>query len=90
MLPQSHTEQILERRLTELGGQLHRAHTVTGLTTTTDGASVTVIGPQGTPASVAARFVSVPMACTASSERPWASIFPGATTRKPSCWPTYG
>ncbi len=57
MLPQSHTEQILERRLTELGGQLHRAHTVTGLTTTTDGASVTVIGPQGTPASVAARFV---------------------------------
>jgi 2-polyprenyl-6-methoxyphenol hydroxylase-like FAD-dependent oxidoreductase len=57
MLPQSHTEQILERRLTELGGQLHRAHTVTGLTTTTDGASVTVTGPQGTPASVAARFV---------------------------------
>ncbi len=57
MLPQSRTEQILEQRLMELGGDVHRLHRVTEVHPESEGASVVVVGPDGTPQEVAARFV---------------------------------
>lgn len=57
MLPQSRTEEILAHRLAELGGHVDRRRTVTGVRTTRDGASVTVVGSDGQTRDVAARFV---------------------------------
>lgn len=57
VLPQSRTEAILEQRLVELGCQVDRRCTATGVHTTRDGASVAVVGPDGETSDVAARFV---------------------------------
>lgn len=57
MLPQSRTEQVLEQRLMELGGEVHRLHQVTEVHPKREGASVIAVGPDGTQQEVAARFV---------------------------------
>jgi 2-polyprenyl-6-methoxyphenol hydroxylase-like FAD-dependent oxidoreductase len=57
MLPQSRTEEILAHRLAELGSHVDRRCTVTGVRTTRDGASVSLVGPDGQTRDVDARFV---------------------------------
>ena len=58
MLSQSRTESILNERLGELGGCVRRPWTATGLESTPDGASVTVVDTAGgTPQIVRARYV---------------------------------
>ena len=47
MLPQSRTEALLAGRLVELGGQVHRRHTVTYVQADACGATVYVTGPTG-------------------------------------------
>lgn len=57
MLPQSRTEALLSGRLTELGGQVHRRHSVTAVRAGADGAEVSLTGPAGQPQRVQARYV---------------------------------
>jgi len=57
MLPQSRTEALLAGRLVELGGQVHRRHTVTDVRADADGATVCVTGPRGELRQVHARYV---------------------------------
>jgi 2-polyprenyl-6-methoxyphenol hydroxylase-like FAD-dependent oxidoreductase len=46
-IPQPRIEHVLEERAVELGAELRRGHTVTGLAQDGDGATVSVTGPQG-------------------------------------------
>jgi 2-polyprenyl-6-methoxyphenol hydroxylase-like FAD-dependent oxidoreductase len=57
MLPQSQTEAILAARLRELGGHVYRPYTATKVARTTDGATLTVTGPDQVAQSVQARYV---------------------------------
>lgn len=57
MLPQPQTEAILSDRLRELGGQAHRPYIATQVTTTPDGAELTVTGPDRVQHSIRARYV---------------------------------
>ncbi len=57
MLPQSRTEALLAGRLVELGGQVHRRHTVTDVRADAGGATVCVTGPTGEFRQVHARYV---------------------------------
>lgn len=57
MLPQSRTEAILAERLAQLGGEVQRPYVVTGVTSSADGAAVTVAGPGGRSETVHARYV---------------------------------
>jgi 2-polyprenyl-6-methoxyphenol hydroxylase-like FAD-dependent oxidoreductase len=57
MLPQSRTEAILGDRLVELGGQVYRPWKADTVTATTNGATVTMVGPQGQRHSIQARYV---------------------------------
>ena len=56
MLPQSSTEALLEARLGELGGNVHRSVKALGATTTRDGATVRVLTTEGEQA-IHARYV---------------------------------
>lgn len=57
MLPQSRTEAILGRRLTELGGQVHRPWKATSVQPCAIGAAVTATEPDGVTARVEASYV---------------------------------
>jgi 2-polyprenyl-6-methoxyphenol hydroxylase-like FAD-dependent oxidoreductase len=56
MVPQSGTEQVLERRAIELGADLARGVEVVGLTQDAEGVRLDVVGPGG-PDTVRARYV---------------------------------
>ena len=56
MVPQSGTEQVLERRARELGADVVRGAEVVGLTQDADGVRLDVLGPEG-PTTVRARYV---------------------------------
>jgi 2-polyprenyl-6-methoxyphenol hydroxylase-like FAD-dependent oxidoreductase len=56
MVPQSGTEQLLERRAVELGAEITRGVEVVGLTQDDDGVRLDVMGPDG-PDTVRARYV---------------------------------
>ena len=56
MVPQNITEQVLEDRLTALGGSVHRGRPVTGVEQDGDGVTVTVEGPDGAPVRVRADY----------------------------------
>lgn len=57
MIPQSRTEAILEKRLDELGGTVHRPWTVRAVTPSAGGAIVTATAPDRTSRQVRARYV---------------------------------
>jgi 2-polyprenyl-6-methoxyphenol hydroxylase-like FAD-dependent oxidoreductase len=56
-IPQSRTEAMLAQWAGEQGAQLRRGTEVTGLHNTADGVTLTVSGPEGTPATLRARYV---------------------------------
>ncbi|MER5665045.1 FAD-dependent monooxygenase [Streptomyces mirabilis] len=47
LIPQAHTERLLEERATELGARVRRGHEVTGLAQDRDGVTVLATGPEG-------------------------------------------
>lgn len=57
MLPQSRTEEILEQRLGELGGTVHRLHRVSAVRQDASGAVLDVKDSSGALSRVSARFV---------------------------------
>jgi 2-polyprenyl-6-methoxyphenol hydroxylase-like FAD-dependent oxidoreductase len=57
MLPQSKTEALLTAQLEESGGQVHRGYDAVGVDQDASGAVVTVRSPDGSTASVDARYV---------------------------------
>jgi 2-polyprenyl-6-methoxyphenol hydroxylase-like FAD-dependent oxidoreductase len=57
MLPQSQTERILTTRLVELGGQVHRPYTATGVSPTDGDPVLAVTGPDQAHHTVQARYV---------------------------------
>lgn len=79
VLPQLRTEQLLERRLEELGGEVRWGHRVLAVRQDADGAEVEVAGPDGTDVLRAAWVVGCDGA--GSTVRSSAGIdFPGTPT----------